>query len=108
MPCYRTTELTVNLGAITSTASLDAALKALGYSVHREGDVVHFGTRLNGGVINNDGTVTLRGNATTALSAPIIKRAYSVELVKAAGKRFGWGTKIAKTGKIRYEKAWGR
>lgn len=65
------------------------ALEALGYRAQVNGATIVFGDAYNGGSIDAAGTVELRGSA-TALDVNTIKRAYSTEAVKLAGKKFGW------------------
>lgn len=90
MPCDQIRESTINLGKVSDKNLLIAALAGLGYQAQltREGIVV-FGHASNGGTIDSDGRVELRGNA-TALDANMIRRAYSSEAVKLASKKFGW------------------
>jgi hypothetical protein len=93
MPCDTIQKSSVNLALKADNKEfLIAALKSLGYRVQDLGETVVFRTREGVDAIFANGKLTLNsyGNAAENFNVNPIKKAYSVEVVKASAKKFGW------------------
>lgn len=90
MPCYSQQTSVVQFGPQTDAALLAKALVGLGYTVAVEQQSLVFSRGAERGVY--DGT-KLTLSASGQVDMNVFKRAYSAEVVKAAGQRFGWGVK---------------
>ena len=93
MPCWNKIETGVSLDN-PDIPTLTAALTAMGFQMHTcySGETLsatHERRRLS--VTVRDGKVTMSGEVNPPVNE--IKRAYSVAVVQAATKRFGWTLK---------------
>ena len=104
MPCWTVAKSEVKLAGMNPEL-LKAALAALGFKVNESEYSKRFNASLSAdrfsdgtsGVVSLDGTVTVNASsrATDALGKVVneVKRAYSVQVVQAASKKFGWNVK---------------
>lgn len=88
MPCYTQQTSVVQFGAQTDRALLQRALEGLGFIVRKTERGLSFQKAGQDGSFEN-GALTVNG--TVEVNA--FKRAYSAEVVRAAGARFGWQVK---------------
>ena len=106
MPCDTVQKSSVNLELKADNKTyLIAALKSLGYlSIQDLGETVRFVTR--DGIVGlfAKGTLNLtsRGQAAENFNTNPIKRAYSVEVVKGASKKFGWNLQADKQEQFKF------
>lgn len=79
----------------TNVDLLQAALEGMGYTVNKKGNTLSFrGSGYN--YVNGtfrDGKIDVEFNAWQSFDVNAVKRAYSTEVVRAMGKRFGWQLK---------------
>jgi len=94
MPCWQRTQSTVKLGAATDVALLQKALEALGMSVQVRDGVLTFNAKdVNAGGVRGiftKGELQLFQTSFRAFDENQLKRAYSVQVVQAAAKKYGW------------------
>jgi hypothetical protein len=93
MPCDTIQRSSVSLELKANNKQhLIAALKSLGYRVQDLGETVVFRTSQGVDAIFAKGKLTLNSYGTAAQNFDVnpIKKAYSVEVVKASAKKYGW------------------
>lgn len=91
MPCDTIQRSSVSLELRADNEQLlVTALKNLGYAVQKIGETVCFTTREGHRGVFAKGKLNLSGYRVEQFNTNIIRRAYSVEIVKSQSKRFGW------------------
>lgn len=94
MPCWQRTQSTVKLSGTTDVALLQKALEALGMTVQlRNGTLVFSAKDADaGGIVGTfvNGKLEVRTTSWAPFDENQIKRAYSVQVVQAAAKKYGW------------------
>jgi hypothetical protein len=106
MPCDTIQRSSVNLELKAENKShLIAALKSLGYQVRElRNGMLTFRTPEGIDAIFTDGKLTLNsyGDAAKEFNVNPIKKAYSVEVVKASAKKFGWNLQQDKQSQFKF------
>ena len=98
MPCWSRTQSTIKLGTSTDVSLLKLALESLGMNVQQKAinpNALVFSEKdadSAGGIVGTfvNGELQVRSTSWRQFDENALKRAYSMQVVQAAGKRYGW------------------